>query len=291
MAEQQRAVPGKSVESSGKTIDEAIENALARLNVSRDAVEVTVLREASRGLLGFGAHEAIVKLTVRQPDRPASPYAAEARAEDKTEAAPVAVPRIAEPPRPAAPSEGTDDEQDEGEVVAPAPQATRPTAVGASDDAGEIARQILLDMIERMGLIADVQLLERPPEDEKDKGTIVLDVIGDDLGLLIGRQGSTLNDLQYITRQLVANKVGHWVNLMVDVEGYKQRREDRLRELARRIAQRVEDTGRPAHMEPMNSYERRLVHLELSKIKGVETESTGEGDRRKVGIYPAGWAD
>jgi spoIIIJ-associated protein len=92
--------------------------------------------------------------------------------------------------------------------------------------------------------------------------------------------------LQYLVRLIVARKVGGAVNIVVDVEEYKARRERTLRQLARRTAERVVATGRPVHMEPMNSYERRIVHLELRGMKGIYTQSSGEGERRKVGIFP-----
>jgi spoIIIJ-associated protein len=137
-----------------------------------------------------------------------------------------------------------------------------------------------------MGVIADVLATWVDAADEREEPALILDIVGDDLGLLIGRRGETLRDLQYLLRLMVGRRIQGWANIVVDVEGYKQRRERNVRQLARRLAERVQETGRPAHMEPMNAYERRLVHLELRQMGGVSTKSSGEGERRKVGIYP-----
>ena len=114
----------------------------------------------------------------------------------------------------------------------------------------------------------------------------MLDVTGDNLGILIGRQGETLRDLQYIARLIVSRKLQRWANIVVDVGGYKRRRERILTELAGRMAERVVAEGRPVTLEPMPPHERRIVHMALRDHDLVRTESTGEGRRRKVVIFP-----
>jgi spoIIIJ-associated protein len=115
---------------------------------------------------------------------------------------------------------------------------------------------------------------------------ILLDVKGDNLGILIGRQGETLRDLQYITRLIVSRRLQRWANVVVDVEGYKRRRQRTLAELAERMAKRVITEGRSVTLEPMPPHERRIVHMALRDHESVWTESTGEGNRRKVVILP-----
>jgi spoIIIJ-associated protein len=115
-----------------------------------------------------------------------------------------------------------------------------------------------------------------------------LDVQGDDLGILIGRQGETLRDLQYVTRLIISRKLQRWVNVLVDVGGYKRRRERILTELAERMAQRAVSERRPVTLEPMPAHERRIVHIALRDHRLVTTESTGEGRRRKVVILLRG---
>ncbi len=306
---------GKSVEASGKSVEQAVENALIRLGARRDEVKIQVLREASRGVLGFGAHDAIVRVTEVGSAAPATPPAPP-EARGPVVAPPVAVPPLAEvaklleeeaaPPQEAAPvatvepvaatapvaaaepvEVEADDDEDDDFIYDDDDSPRGPRSEVTDDELFDIARDVLLNILERMNVIADVLVEWREPEDEKDERMLILDIVGDDLGLLIGRRGETLRDLQYITRLIVGHRVRGWANLMVDVEGYKQRRERNVRELARRVAERVLDTKRPIHMEPMNGYERRLVHLELRDMDGVKTKSSGEGERRKVGIYPA----
>lgn len=271
---------GKSVEAKGRTVDLAIEEALTRLDCSQDQVKVQVLREASRGLFGIGAQDAIVRVTklIRT---------------HTTGIAAVSPSPMVEQEIHHNGSEAQANEADEQEVsqsLVPEPEQeeiTSPEESLSQEQLLALSREILLDILERMNIIADVQANWSEAEDERDQPTVVLDIIGDDLGLLIGRGGDTLRDLQYLMRLIVGRKLQGWTNLVVDVEGYKQRRERTIRQSARRVAKRVVESNRPAHLEPMNSYERRLVHLELSKLKGIKTKSSGEGEHRKVGIYPA----
>lgn len=156
-----------------------------------------------------------------------------------------------------------------------------PAPVGA--DVAEIALEVLRNLLHHMGVQAEV-VVQEPSGDESLP--VVLDVEGDDLGILIGRQGETLRDLQYITRLIVSRKLQHWVNVVVDVGGYKRRRQTILTELAERMAKRVMAEGRPVALEPMPAHERRIVHIALRDYESVRTESTGEGGRRKVVILP-----
>ena len=224
---------GRSVEASGRTVDEAIERALEELGADRDEVETEVLAEGSRGILGLGAEEARVRVTLSTPLR----YAEE--------------------------------EAEEPQV--------------GSEQVSEIAVEVLTDLLRHMGVRATVSVRDGSGG---TAGPVVLDVEGDDLGILIGRQGETLRDLQYVTRLIVSRKLQHWANVLVDVGGYKRRRERVLAELAERMADRVVAEGRSVSLEPMPAHERRIVHMALRDHEFVTTESTGEGRRRKVVILP-----
>lgn len=162
-----------------------------------------------------------------------------------------------------------------------------PEEPGVLPPAGEGVEEITLDVLRKllhhMGVPA--QVVVREP-DQGEASAIVLDVTGDNLGILIGRQGETLRDLQYIARLIVSRKLQRWVNLVVDVGGYKRRRERILTQLAGRMAERVVAEGRPVALEPMPAHERRIVHIALRGHQLVRTESTGEGRRRKVVILP-----
>ena len=225
----------RSVEASGRTVDQAIESALEELGVDLDQVETEVLAEGSRGLLGLGAAKARVRVSlVGSPGPPE-----------------------------------TEDEEEPGREE--------------EADVAEIATDVLSSLLRRMGVDASVVVRQ-----DTGDGTepLILDVEGDNLGILIGRQGETLRDLQYITRLIVSRKLQRWANVLVDAGGYKRRRERVLAELAGRMADRVVADGRPVTLEPMPPHERRIVHITLRNHDMVTTESTGEGHRRKVVIFP-----
>ncbi|HEX8683363.1 MAG TPA: RNA-binding cell elongation regulator Jag/EloR [Ardenticatenaceae bacterium] len=270
---------GRSVETSGRTVEQAVEAALARIGRSRDEVEVQVLREASKGVLGFGAHDAIVRVTelvtAPAPVAPAPVQTDEQPAE-----------AFAEEDWPAEVEAAHEPQDDDFELHDDDEGQPYSRGTVTDEELLEVSREMLLEIITRMGVIADVLATWVDAADEREEPALILDIVGDDLGLLIGRRGETLRDLQYLLRLMVGRRIQGWANIVVDVEGYKQRRERNVRQLARRLAERVQETGRPAHMEPMNAYERRLVHLELRQMGGVSTKSSGEGERRKVGIYP-----
>jgi spoIIIJ-associated protein len=150
----------------------------------------------------------------------------------------------------------------------------------------ESARQVVSELLEKMKVQAQVTAHWTPPQDEKDRAMVVVEVQGQDLSILIGRQSETLNALQYITSLIVSKEVGHWVPLLIDIQGYRSRRERQLRQLARRMAEQVIQYGRRQVLEPMPASERRIIHLELRDHPQVTTESEGEEPTRKVVILP-----
>jgi spoIIIJ-associated protein len=153
------------------------------------------------------------------------------------------------------------------------------------EDDAEMAAQMLDHLLELMGVTADVSIRDaETPGDGLGMAKAVLDVEGDDLGLLIGRRGETLASLQYLLNLMVGRKLSEHATFTVDVEGYRRRREKQLDSLARRMADQVRRTRRPVTLEPMPPNERRIVHLTLAEDRDVETSSTGEGENRKVSI-------
>jgi spoIIIJ-associated protein len=177
-----------------------------------------------------------------------------------------------------------DDDEEAGAV----PQAD-PPAIGTVD---QIARRILEELLERMDIHGYVTAVRStvPGQRGEPEETITLHVEGADeeaMGLLIGRRGETLRSLQFMVNLLVSRKVQKWPQVVVDVGNYRQRRQESLEGLARRMAERVRQSGRPLMLEPMGAYERRIVHLALRSDPTVYTESSGEGENRKVVIYPA----
>ncbi len=237
----------KSVKSGGRTVEEAIQNGLAELHVERDQVQVELLSGMSEP-----DHPVMVQLTV--PD------------EIENNFAPVSA----------------------GITASVAPMIQTPVAEVASDtvpqDVPENAKQVLETLLRGMGIRSQV-VIHHEAHDE-DGPDFVLDIGGADLGILIGRRGETLRDLEYLTRLIVASRTKSNARFMVDVEGYRTRRERVLRELAKRMADRVKQNRQPITLEAMPPNERRIVHLTLKEHPSVKTLSIGEGDRRRVMILP-----
>lgn len=153
------------------------------------------------------------------------------------------------------------------------------------EDDAEMAAQMLDHLLELMGITADVSIRDaETPGDGLGMAKAVLDIEGDDLGLLIGRRGETLAALQYLLNLMVGRKLTAHATFTVDVEGYRRRRETQLNSLARRMADQVRRSRRPVTLEPMPPNERRIVHLTLANDAEVETSSLGEGENRKVSI-------
>jgi len=165
----------------------------------------------------------------------------------------------------------------------------RPLSPTAGESITETAKGILESLLARIGVDSSVEPQPAPPlEEEKGTPPVAFDIKGEDLGILIGRQGQTLACLQYIVRLIVAHKIKTWVPVVVDVEGYRQRRSEKLRALASRIAELVKVKRTPFTLRPMPAYERRIIHLALVEHPDVTTESTGEGESRRVVILPKG---
>lgn len=164
----------------------------------------------------------------------------------------------------------------------------------ANLDVGAVGKEVLEHLLKGMGIRGMVEVSQGTlAEDEQGEGgeaapepPVILNITGNDLSLLIGRKGETLSALQMMTRMITAQKVGHSVNLVVDVEHYKSRREESLRNLALRLAEQVQMKGRTVALEPMPPNERRIIHLTLRDHEGVTTQSVGIGESRKVTIIP-----
>ena len=277
-------------EATGKTVDEARAKACALLGVQADDLNVSyeVLEMPQKtGFLGLKTTPAKVCVSVEEPDAPAAPAAAPAPA---AEAAPVqeTAPEVPAAPveEPAAPVEAP-----AAEVEQPAAEQAAPAAAAAADEETEVpivieenakvkaAVEYLQEVIAKMG-VENVTFSAV----QKGEATIIrLD--GEKLGALIGRRGETMESLSYLA-SLVANRLeGDYIKLGLDVAGYRDKRESDLTALAQRIGAKVRKTGRSFAMEPMNPYERRIIHSAISKMEGVRSESKGEGRDRRVVIY------
>ena len=277
-------------EATGKTVDEARAKACALLGVQAEDLNVSyeVLEMPQKtGFLGLKNTPAKVSVSVEAPEAPAAPAAAPAPA---AEAVPMqeTAPEVPAAPveEPAAPVEAP-----AAEVEQPAAEQTAPAAAAAADEETEVpivieenakvkaAVEYLQEVIAKMG-VENVTFSAV----QKGEATIIrLD--GEHLGALIGRRGETMESLSYLA-SLVANRLeGDYIKLGLDVAGYRDKRENDLTVLAQRIGNKVRKTGRSFAMEPMNPYERRIIHSAIGKMEGVRSESKGEGRDRRVVIY------
>ncbi|MEN8098533.1 MAG: RNA-binding cell elongation regulator Jag/EloR [Chloroflexota bacterium] len=175
-------------------------------------------------------------------------------------------------------------EEPEQEATAPDDSLVEPEEI-PQIDIEQLTLEVANDLIELMEIDADIDVQIKTEEGER-ASSMVVEFYGNDLGFLIGRRGETMLALQHIMRLIINKQVRSRVNLMVDVEGYRSRREEALNKLAVRVADQVTRKNRAISLEPMSSYDRRVVHICLRNHPTVYTESVGEGDRRKVTIYP-----
>ena len=239
-----------SVEIQAISVDEAVRLALEQLGRKREEVEIEVLAEPS-GAAGAEEEEALVRVTVRgQASQPMRGVGGP-------------------PPR-------------------PIPNAAAVPQLPADPDT-EVAIEVTTELLQAMGFQARV-VPDRPMDDgeegEEGPPTLAVNVLGHDLGMLIGRRGDHLAQLQYLVNLLVNRRLERWVRVTIDIEGYKRRREESLVGLAERVARQVARSGRAIQLEPMPANERRIIHIALRNDPEVQTESSGEGEMRRVSIQP-----
>lgn len=241
-----------TIEIIAPTVEEAIAQGLEQLGLTADAVSVEVLDAGTKGLFGMGGRQVRVRLTVNGPA---------------------------------------------GSVPAPAPKPASPavretpstpvtaTASDIHDPTLDLTESVISKILFNLGLEAQVSA-HFDETDRPDRRSIRVDVRGRDLSMLIGRHAETLNAFQYVASLIVGKETRQFVQLVVDVEGYRARREKQLRQMAQRSADQALKMGRRVTLEPMSAAERRIIHVELQGHPAVTTESVGEEPRRKVTIVP-----
>ena len=303
----------KSIITAGKTIDLAIEAALTQLGLDRDSVSVTVLQQAKAGFLGFGAQPAKVQVTYEAPDpvvvpeKPKSALGSASRSKPK--AKPVAekkpeAPKSAEAPKaekkaepvkeapkaekPKAPKtekkaektekkveKKTEKAEKKAEKKETAPKTYAPAEAGSVEEKIEV---FIKGLLEKMGSDAV------PHAWKETENTYKVDLVGEDLGYLIGRRGDTLDAIQHLANYTVGRNTEGHIRINVDAEAYREKREDSLRRYARKKAQQVLKARRRTTLEPMNAYERHVIHAALQDMENITTHSTGTEPNRRVVI-------
>ena len=247
-----------TLEIIAPSVDEAVQKGLEQLGLTRESVDIDVLDNGSRGLFGIGSRQARVRLKVKA--------IAQAVWEQKADA-------------------GT-------EASAPSPQPPSPRTISThktiqgEDELLDLSKDVVSELLEKMRVKADVTTTYIAPEDKKDGPVVLVNIQGNDLSILIGRRSETLNALQYIASLIINKRMGHQVPMMIDIQGFRTRREKQLRQIAQKMADQAISTGRRQILEPMAANERRLIHLALRDREEVITESIGEEPNRKVTIIP-----
>ena len=300
----------KNIVATGKTIDLAIESALSQLGLDRDSVSVLVLQQAKQGFLGFGAQPAKVQVTYEAPDpvpeAPKTALSSASRSKPKA-AAPVKRPEAPQPekkpempkaePKPEAPgmpkaeSKPEAPRQPKPERKPETPKAPRqerkPELPKQENKPREYAPAESGSVEEKIetfvkGLLEHMDSKAVPHCYKEESGSYKVDLVGDDLGYLIGRRGDTLDAIQHLTNYAVNRDVEGRIRVNVDAEAYREKREESLRRYARKKAQQVLKARRRTTLEPMNAYERHVIHAALQEMDNITTHSTGVEPNRCV---------
>ncbi len=237
-----------NIEIIAPTIEEAIDEGLENLGILEEDVDIEVLDEGSKGLFGIGSRQARVRLSKKSENQGSLSTITEAK-----------------------------------ETIL---ETEHPSVVKAEDHLLTISRETVSELLTKMNVKAEVTAEFGEVDDDSRRAPIYIDIHGNDLSILIGRKAETLDAIQFISRLILGKELEQSIPIIVDVEGYRRRREQQIRQLATRVAEQVSETGRSQALEPMPPNERRLVHLELRHDAKVFTESIGEGSHRKVVIYP-----
>ena len=266
----------REVEGSGASVDEAVQAALDELGAAREDVDVEVLDEGRSGFIGVGRSEARVRVTLRDEVEAVEGDSEPSTTGSDSESSTTSTPE----PR----ADASADASTPGEDASPAPPESDSDDDEWLDDQADLVADWLEDLFDVMALRAEVEPLY-------EDGTMYVDVWASDddenLALLIGRHGSALDALQEVVRGVVHHRTGERCQVVVDVEDYRKRRRDQIVSRARQAARRVEKSGRPERMDPMNAFERKIVHDAVSDISGVTTGSEGEDPDRRVVISPS----
>ena len=299
----------KTLITSGKTIDLAIESALTQLGLDRDSVSVQVLQQAKAGFLGFGAQPAKVQVTYEAPDpvvvpekpksalgsasrsKPKAAKPVEKKEEPKVEAPKAEAPKAEAPkteapkaPQPKAPKVEKKAEKTEKKAEKAEKKVEKKISqpkVYAAAEAGSVEEKIEVFI---KGLLENMGSQAVPHAWADGDNSYRVDLTGEGLGFLIGRRGETLDAIQHLANYAVNRSIDSHVRINVDAESYREKREDSLRRYARKKAQQVLKNRRRTTLEPMNAYERHVIHASLQDMDNITTHSTGTEPNRRVVI-------
>ncbi len=258
-----------TLEQIAQTTEEAIQNGLDELGLKREDVDIEILDEGSRGLFGLGSRQARIRLTIKGQPKMVNQLSDDLEEDESLEG---------DLDEPASIEELESDDELEEELE---------SAQSLMDDLTfHVIKETIEELLEKMNFTANIDIRYGEIDEMQTRRPILVDIHGDDLSMLIGKRAETLNAFQYIASLIASKELGRAVTLVVDIEGYRERRYTQLRQLALRMADQAIKTGRRQILEPMPANERRIVHIELRGNPDVKTESTGVEPYRKVTILP-----
>ncbi|HWK79285.1 MAG TPA: RNA-binding cell elongation regulator Jag/EloR [Thermomicrobiales bacterium] len=277
-----------SVEIQAYSVDEAVRLALEQLALPEDAVDIEILSDAGPD----EDAEALVRVTAKGHASQPVPSAKGATAHGGEHRD-----RGDRPRRRGRGGRGSGTGSGGNSLLGgrapgdrPSQRGTPPRPVDRADAEDErVAKEVVADLLRHMGLTADVIAVDNPssvPLDDEEPPTIFIDILGNDLGMLIGRRGDHLAQVQYLANMIVNRRIETWTRVVLDVEGYRTRREESIVALAERVARQVARSRKPVELEPMPPNERRIVHLTLRQHPEVTTHSSGEGNLRHITVEP-----
>ena len=246
----------KYLEKSARTEDEAIQAALDELKMDRDDVSVEILERAKSGFLGIGATNAVVKVSYEVPDEVKPKKASQKKSQPK---------KAKKEPK----------KVEEKKETAPKKEPVKKAPVEENDEKKEI-REFLNGLFDRMGIKADIEISDR------EGGGVNVNLAGPNVGAIIGRRGETLDAIQHLTNYVINRGSDKKAHINIDAESYRAKREESLTRLAEKMAEKAIKYKRSMALEPMNSYERHVIHTALQNYEGVTTSSSGEEPNRRV---------
>lgn len=254
------------IEITGKSVEDAFMNAIVELETTSDNIGYDVIDKGSNGILGFGSRPAKIKAWVKS----------EVEAEKKAEEEKAAEVKSTEAAAPAANSAKADVTSDKSDEVLSEPHKK----MVVTCDVDKVIRDFLDNMFKAMDMDVNIDI-----KINEEEGCVNVELGGDEMGLLIGKRGQTLDSIQYLVSLVVNKENEKYMRVKVDTEDYRKRRKETLESLAKNIAYKVKRSKRPVSLEPMNPYERRIIHSALQNDKFVATRSEGEEPFRHVIVY------
>ncbi len=254
------------IEITGKSVEDAFMNAIVELETTSDNIGYDVIDKGSNGILGFGSRPAKIKAWVKS----------EVEAEKKAEEEKAAEVKSTEAAAPVANSDKADVTSDNSDEVLSEPHKK----MVVTCDVDKVIRDFLDNMFKAMDMDVNIDI-----KINEEEGCVNVELGGDEMGLLIGKRGQTLDSIQYLVSLVVNKENEKYMRVKVDTEDYRKRRKETLESLAKNIAYKVKRSKRPVSLEPMNPYERRIIHSALQNDKFVATRSEGEEPFRHVIVY------